>query len=73
MYIVSYISKAERELGLLLKTAQKQAREHHNMDAIKELRTLGQIYVHHREVTLQLFIWQTCLSKATYRNGITKV
>lgn len=50
MYIVSYISKAERELGVLLKTAQEEARQGGNVDAVKELRQLGQIYINHREV-----------------------
>ena len=54
MYIVAYISKAEREQGLLLKNAQKEAREEGNLDAVKELRHLGHIYLNHREVCYTL-------------------
>ena len=50
MYIVSYVTKAERELGQLIKTAQREAREEGNLDAVKELRHLGRVYVSHREV-----------------------
>ena len=49
-YIVSYVTKAERELGQLIKTAQREAREEGNLDAVKELRHLGRVYVSHREV-----------------------
>ena len=52
MYIISYISKAERELGTLIKAAQNEARQLGNDDAMKELRTLGQVYITHREVRL---------------------
>ena len=55
MYIISYISKAERELGALIKTAQREARELGNTDALKELRTLGQVYITHREVNLSIY------------------
>ncbi|KAJ8030338.1 ATP-dependent DNA helicase RRM3 [Holothuria leucospilota] len=51
MYIVSYISKAEREMGDLLKTAQQEAREG-NLNAMDELRKLGSLYLHHREVSV---------------------
>ena len=44
MYIVSYITKAEREMGDLLKNAQKEAREG-NIDAVAQLRKLGSVYL----------------------------
>ncbi|KAI8496925.1 hypothetical protein Bbelb_255800 [Branchiostoma belcheri] len=47
-YIVSYISKAEREMGKLLKQAQKEAREG-NEDVVTEMRKVGHAYIHHRE------------------------
>ncbi|KAJ8033575.1 hypothetical protein HOLleu_23866 [Holothuria leucospilota] len=59
MYIVSYISKAEREMGLLLKHAQEEAREG-NQSAISELRQLGSIYLHHREVSIMESVYRVC-------------
>jgi hypothetical protein len=56
-YILSYISKKESEEGELLKAAQKEAREG-NHDAVKELRTIGQVYVTHREVSIMECIWR---------------
>lgn len=44
MYIVSYISKAEREIGDLLKRVQKEATEGHQ-EPIKQLRRLGNVYL----------------------------
>ena len=51
MYIVSYISKAERTLGQLLTAPQTEARQDNNYDAVKELRHLGRVYMTHREVS----------------------
>ena len=56
-YILSYISKKESEEGQLLKAAQKDAREG-NHDAVKELRSIGQVYVTHREVSIMECIWR---------------
>lgn len=56
-YILSYISKKESEEGQLLKSAQKEAREG-NVDAVKELRTNGQVYVTHREVSIMEAIYR---------------
>jgi hypothetical protein len=41
MYIVSYISKAEHELGALLKQAKKECEDANNTDLTKEMRRLG--------------------------------
>ncbi|KAJ8029051.1 ATP-dependent DNA helicase PIF1 [Holothuria leucospilota] len=57
MYIVSYISKAEREMGTLLKLAQQEARDG-NVDAMSELRQLGTVYLNHREVSLMEAVYR---------------
>ena len=59
MYIVSYITKAEREMGDLLKNAQKEAAEG-NVDAVSQLRKLGSVYLQHREVSVMGAIYLTC-------------
>ena len=59
MYIVSYISKAERELGDLLKRAQDEAKEG-NKEPIKQLRELGNVYLHHREVSVMEAVYRVC-------------
>ena len=51
MYIVSYISKQEREMGDLLKKAQEEAAEG-NKKPIQQLRQLGNVYLHNREVSI---------------------
>ncbi len=49
-YVMSYITKAERELGDLIRKAQQESREG-NMDAVQELKHLGDIYITHRSVS----------------------
>ncbi|KAI8507071.1 hypothetical protein Bbelb_155100 [Branchiostoma belcheri] len=61
-YIVSYISKAEREMGKLLKQAQKEAREG-NEDVVTEMRKVGHAYIHHREVSAQEAVYRVCSLK----------
>ncbi|XP_078579125.1 uncharacterized protein LOC144863641 isoform X1 [Branchiostoma floridae x Branchiostoma japonicum] len=61
-YIVSYISKAEREMGKLLKEAQKEAREG-NEDVVTEMRKVGNAYLHHREVSAQEAVYRVCSLK----------
>ncbi|XP_066290966.1 uncharacterized protein [Branchiostoma lanceolatum] len=56
-YIVSYISKAEREMGKLLKEAQKEAREG-NEDVVNEMRKVGSVYLTHREVSAQESVYR---------------
>lgn len=58
VYIISYISKAEREMGLLLERTQKEARNQENHDARQALKELGTVYLHNREV---------CAQEAVYR------
>lgn len=57
MYIISYISKAEREMGDLLKTAQQEARDG-NLQVMDELRKLGSVYLHHREVSVMESVYR---------------
>lgn len=47
MYILSYITKAEHEMGALLKQAQAEARQG-NTDPVTELKCLDSIYLNHR-------------------------
>lgn len=53
VYIVLSISKSEREMGLLLQCAQKEALSDTNMDAKKALKQLGSVYFFDREVSAQ--------------------
>ena len=59
MYIVSYISKSEREMGDLLKNAQREASKG-NDEAIAQLRKLGSLYLHHREISVMGSIYFIC-------------
>ncbi|VDH93803.1 Hypothetical predicted protein [Mytilus galloprovincialis] len=52
VYIISYISKAERELGLLLLQTKNEA-EKGNVNAQQTLKTIGTSYLHHREISAQ--------------------
>ncbi|XP_029923306.1 uncharacterized protein LOC115370422 isoform X2 [Myripristis murdjan] len=58
IYILSYITKAEREIGLLLTNAQKEAKTQGNLSAKEALRKLGSVYLHNRDV---------CAQEAVYR------
>ncbi|XP_057683515.1 uncharacterized protein LOC130910330 [Corythoichthys intestinalis] len=57
VYIISYISKAEREIGLLLGNAQREAAGG-NVSAKEALKNLGSVYLHNRDV---------CAQEAVYR------
>ena len=59
MYIVSYITKSEREMGDLLKNAQREASEG-NVDAIQQLRKLGSVYLQNREISVMGAIYLIC-------------
>ena len=59
MYIVSYITKSEREMGDLLKNAQREASEG-NTDAIQQLRKLGSVYLQNREISVMGAIYLIC-------------
>ncbi|TKS65838.1 ATP-dependent DNA helicase PIF7 [Collichthys lucidus] len=58
VYIISYISKAEKEMGLLLQCAQREAAKEGNRDAKDSLKHLGSVYLHNRDV---------CAQEAVYR------
>lgn len=59
VYVVSYISKAEREMGILLKQTKIEAAEG-NMDAKQTMRKIGSAYLHHREVSAQEAVYRIC-------------
>lgn len=52
VYIISYISKAERELGLLLQQTKNEAIGG-NCIAQEAMRKVGTAYLHHREISAQ--------------------
>ena len=56
-YCLSYIAKAEREMGDLMRKAQHEARQG-NMEAIAELRHLGDIYLTHRSVSVMEAVYR---------------
>ena len=58
IYIISYMSKAEREIGLLLTNAHREASKDGNVSAKEALRSLGSVYLHNRDV---------CVLKKLYR------
>ncbi|XP_030832915.1 uncharacterized protein LOC584759 isoform X5 [Strongylocentrotus purpuratus] len=58
-YIVSYISKSEREMGMLLSHAQSEINEG-NHDARKSIRQLGNVYMQNREVSAQESVYRVC-------------
>jgi len=71
VYIISYISKAEREMGLLLANAQKEAHNQGNMDAKQALRKLGSVFLHNREVSAQESVYR--LTNMKLKQGSRKV
>uniref|UniRef100_A0A671UFX1 ATP-dependent DNA helicase n=1 Tax=Sparus aurata TaxID=8175 RepID=A0A671UFX1_SPAAU len=58
VYIISYISKSEKEMGLLLGNAQREAAKEGNSSAKEALKQLGSVYLHNRDV---------CAQEAVYR------
>ncbi|XP_062567225.1 uncharacterized protein LOC134229488 [Saccostrea cucullata] len=59
VYIVSYISKAEREMGMLLKQTKLEAEEG-NFDARQTMKKIGSAYLNHREVSAQEAVYRVC-------------
>ncbi|XP_072232324.1 uncharacterized protein [Leuresthes tenuis] len=57
VYILSYITKAEQEMGLLLQRAQNEARNG-NLDAKAAFKQLGSVYLHNREVSAQEAVYR---------------
>ncbi|XP_062622277.1 uncharacterized protein LOC134283815, partial [Saccostrea cucullata] len=59
VYIISYISKSEREMGMLLKQTQVEAIEG-NLSARQTMRTIGSAYLNQREVSAQEAVYRVC-------------
>ncbi|XP_061175927.1 uncharacterized protein LOC133184868 [Saccostrea echinata] len=59
VYIISYISKSEREMGMLLKQTKLEAEEG-NYDARQTMKKIGSAYLHHREVSAQEAVYRVC-------------
>ncbi|XP_062571568.1 uncharacterized protein LOC134233602 [Saccostrea cucullata] len=59
VYIISYISKSEREMGMLLKQTKIEAEEG-NLDAGDTMKKIGSAYLHHREVSAQEAVYRVC-------------
>jgi hypothetical protein len=70
MYIVSYITKAERELGDLLKQVQTELREG-NTDPSQQLRKLGNVFINNRDITIMEAIYR--LTGLRLKNSSTQV
>ena len=59
VYIISYISKAEREMGMLLRQTKLEAEEG-NMNARQTMKAIGSAYLHNREVDVQEAVYRVC-------------
>ncbi|XP_072041439.1 uncharacterized protein [Amphiura filiformis] len=59
IYMLSYLTKCEREMGDLLRNAQREAREG-NVDVLTELRKVGNVYLQHREISVMGAIYMVC-------------
>ena len=57
MYIVSYISKTERELGDLLKQVQTEMHQT-DLQPLQQLRQLGNVFISNREVSVMEAIYR---------------
>lgn len=57
VYIISYISKAEREIGILLQQTKNEAFEG-NLNAQEAMKKVGTAYLHHREVSAQEAVYR---------------
>ncbi|XP_062594109.1 uncharacterized protein LOC134255598 [Saccostrea cucullata] len=57
VYIISYISKSEREMGMLLKQTQIEAAEG-NLSAHDTIKRVGSAYLNHREVSAQEAVYR---------------
>ncbi|XP_072046833.1 uncharacterized protein [Amphiura filiformis] len=59
IYMLSYLTKCEREMGDLLRNAQREARDG-NTDVLTELRKIGNVYLQHREISVMGAIYMVC-------------
>ena len=57
VYIITYISKAERNMGMLLDKTQKESLEG-NVNAKEAFQKLGTVYLHNREVSAQEAVYR---------------
>ena len=61
MYILSYISKSEHELGELLRYARDELQENESCPDLRtQMKKLGLVYFENREVSIQESIVRTC-------------
>ena len=58
-YVISYISKSEKEMGMLLAQTQAEMKDG-NEDAKQCLRKLGHVYMQNREVCAQESVYRVC-------------
>ena len=65
MYIVSYISKAERQMGDLLRNIQSEARQNH-MEPMQELRQLGNVFIQNRDISVMEAVFRVTGMKLKY-------
>ncbi|XP_062599362.1 uncharacterized protein LOC134260845 [Saccostrea cucullata] len=59
VYVISYISKSEREMGMMLKQTKLEAEEG-NESARTILKKIGSAYLNHREVSAQEAVYRIC-------------
>lgn len=59
VYMISYISKSEREMGMILKQTKLEAEEG-NASARDTLKNIGSAYLNHREVSAQEAVYRVC-------------
>ena len=58
VYIITYISKGEREMGLFLDHAQQEASKDGNLSAKDALKKIGSVYLHNRDVSAQESVYR---------------
>ncbi|XP_071963919.1 uncharacterized protein [Antedon mediterranea] len=58
-YVIGYMSKSEREMGLLLSHAASEVKEG-NENARQSLSKLGHVYMNNREVSAQESVYRVC-------------
>ena len=59
VYIISYISKAEKEMGMLLRQTKIESEEG-NLNARQTMKAIGTTYLNHREEGVQEALYRVC-------------
>lgn len=59
VYIISYISKSEREMGMILRQTKIEAEEG-NRSACETLKKIGSAYLSHKKVSAQEAVYRVC-------------